>query len=145
MQTVKEKKNRSSSPLQTAGTSTNSTPIHDSEEVHVPSTAPNLMIQALDAIFSNMRIHRISMSSCHAIVKLHMALTVQKELINLSSLAAQLGLTTAAITRVADSMEKLGFAKRLVDPGDRRAVMISLTPRGMRFAESFGTLGVAHQ
>ncbi|MEY3897738.1 MAG: MarR family [Verrucomicrobiota bacterium] len=142
MQTIKEKKIRSTGTVKTPKTSSL---VVDSDKVQIPSNAPNLMIHAMDSIFSNMRIHRVSMSSCHAIVKLYMAFTTKKELINLSSLASQLGVTTAAITSVADSMEKLGFAKRLVDPGDRRAVMISLTPRGMRFAESFGATGIAHQ
>lgn len=145
MQTIKEKKIRSTGPLKTPSPSLDPGSLHDSEEVHITGNAPNPMVQALDSVFSNMRIHRVSMSSCHAIVKLYMAFTNKKELINLSSLASQLGVTTAAITSVADSMEKLGFAKRLVNPGDRRAVMISLTPRGIRFAESFGAVGVAHQ
>lgn len=144
MQTIKEKKIRSTGPLKTLSPSLDSGPLHDSEEVHITGNAPIPTVCALDSIFNNMRIHRVSMSSCHAIVKLYMAFTNKKELTSLSSLASQLGVTTAAITSVADSMEKLGLAKRMVNPGDRRAFMISLTPRGIRFAESFGAAGVAH-
>lgn len=97
------------------------------------------MVKVLDSVFTILREHKVSLSSCHAIVKLYMAYTVKGETINLSSLASHLGVTTASITGVADGIEKLGFAKRLVNPNDRRAMMICLTPLGIRFAESLGT------
>ena len=55
--------------------------------------------------------------------------------ISLSTLAASVGVTTAAVTSVADSLEQLGFARRHVNPRDRRLMHISLTPRGRAFGE----------
>jgi DNA-binding MarR family transcriptional regulator len=43
-------------------------------------------------------------------------------------LAAASGLTTAAVTAVIDRLEKAGYARRVSDPGDRRRVLVELTP-----------------
>jgi hypothetical protein len=144
MQTIKEKKIRSSTRRKNPSSSLDPVPAHDFNGILDAGNSLNPIVEALDSVFSNMRIHKVPMSSCHAILKLYMAFTNNRELINLSSLAAQLGMTTAAVTNVADSMEKLGFAKRLLKQGDRRVVMISLTPRGISFAESFGTVSGSH-
>jgi DNA-binding MarR family transcriptional regulator len=141
MLTIEENKIR---PTAQPKTSKASGPLHNSKDVQITSNAPSPMIQALDSIFGNMRIHGISMSSCHAIVKLYIAFSNNKEPFNLTSLASQMGMTTAAMTSIADTMEKLGFAKRMIAPGDRRSVVISLTARGMKFAESFESTGGAH-
>ncbi len=41
------------------------------------------------------------------------------------------------ITMVIDNLEKNNFVKRKKDPGDRRAVLIHLTPKGKQFIEDF--------
>ncbi|MFC0528105.1 MarR family winged helix-turn-helix transcriptional regulator [Phytohabitans kaempferiae] len=43
-------------------------------------------------------------------------------------LAARLGLTTGAITRMIDRLVDRGFAQRVADPADRRRVLVELTP-----------------
>ena len=48
--------------------------------------------------------------------------------ITLSSLATELGISTAAITGLADSLEKANAAKRIPYPSDRRAFALSITP-----------------
>lgn len=110
----------------------------DGSKKEISDRSPKLTIDAMDGFFNNMRLHRISMTSCHAIIKLYIASLTSKGPVNLSSLANQLGVTTAATTSIADTIEKLGFARRFADPGDRRSIMISLTARGTHFAESFG-------
>jgi DNA-binding MarR family transcriptional regulator len=45
-----------------------------------------------------------------------------------SALAAQAGLTSGAITGVIDRLERAGYARRERDAGDRRRVMIAVTP-----------------
>lgn len=95
-------------------------------------------VERLDALFSTLRSSKISMSACHAIIKLYLAAGTKKDGLILSTLASEIGITTAAITSVADSMEKHGFAARRQDPADRRIVLIALTPKGISFAETFG-------
>lgn len=43
-------------------------------------------------------------------------------------LAEQAGLTSGAVTGVIDRLERVGFARRAADPGDRRRVKVEVTP-----------------
>jgi DNA-binding MarR family transcriptional regulator len=43
-------------------------------------------------------------------------------------LAAEAGLSTGAVTTVLDRLERAGYARRVPDPGDRRRVLVELTP-----------------
>jgi DNA-binding MarR family transcriptional regulator len=52
-------------------------------------------------------------------------------------LAAATGLTTAAITTVLDRLERAGYARRTRDSGDRRRVLVELTPESARGAAAF--------
>ncbi len=47
-------------------------------------------------------------------------------------LAAEAGLSTGAVTTVLDRLERAGFARRVQDPGDRRRVLVELTPAARR-------------
>ncbi len=47
-----------------------------------------------------------------------------------SDLAAQLGLTTGAVTKVLDRLEQSGFVSRSPDPGDRRRIVVTAHPDG---------------
>lgn len=50
------------------------------------------------------------------------------------ALAAQSGLTTAAVTAVVDRLERAGYARRRRDPGDRRRVLVEPTSLARRRA-----------
>jgi DNA-binding MarR family transcriptional regulator len=50
-------------------------------------------------------------------------------------LAAQSGLTGGAITGVIDRLERAGFARRVLDPADRRRVRVEVTSAFYRRAE----------
>ncbi len=50
-------------------------------------------------------------------------------------LATQSGLTGGAITGVLDHLERAGFARRVVDPSDRRRVSVEVTPAFYRSAD----------
>ena len=52
-------------------------------------------------------------------------------------LAEATGLTTGAITTVIDRLERGGFARRLSDPGDRRRVLVELTPQAREHGRRF--------
>jgi DNA-binding MarR family transcriptional regulator len=43
-------------------------------------------------------------------------------------LAAEAGLTTGEITGVVDRLERVGYARRVRDPGDRRKINVEVTP-----------------
>jgi DNA-binding MarR family transcriptional regulator len=50
-------------------------------------------------------------------------------------------LTTGAVTAVIDRLEQIGFVHRVADPGDRRRVLVELTPPGVEtIAELMGPL-----
>ncbi|MFI6602403.1 MarR family winged helix-turn-helix transcriptional regulator [Nonomuraea sp. NPDC050536] len=51
-------------------------------------------------------------------------------------LAAALGLTTAAISAMATRLEAGGYARREIDPKDRRRVLMHASPAGAR--QAFG-------
>jgi DNA-binding MarR family transcriptional regulator len=50
-------------------------------------------------------------------------------------LAAQSGLTAGAVTGVIDRLEKVGYARRASDAGDRRRVRVEVTPAFYRSAD----------
>ena len=50
-------------------------------------------------------------------------------------MAEWLNIPKPAITRAFDRLGKLGFAKRIPDPLDRRSVLIVATPSGMAYVE----------
>ena len=47
-------------------------------------------------------------------------------------LASEAGLSTGAVTTVLDRLERAGYARRVQDPGDRRRVLVELTPVARR-------------
>ena len=47
-----------------------------------------------------------------------------------SSLAGDLGVSRQAVAQVVTTLERDGYVQRVTDPGDARAKLICLTPRG---------------
>jgi DNA-binding MarR family transcriptional regulator len=59
-------------------------------------------------------------------------------------LAGGSGLTSGATTRMIDRLEEAGYIRRLPDKGDRRRVLVELTPRARRLAaELYGSFEAA--
>ena len=54
-------------------------------------------------------------------------------------LAEETGLTTGAMTTALDRLERAGFARRTRDAGDRRRVLVELTPKVLHDASAFYT------
>jgi len=52
-------------------------------------------------------------------------------------LAAGSRLTSGAATRMIDRLEQAGYVRRLRDGGDRRRVLVELTPRARKLASQF--------
>ena len=47
-----------------------------------------------------------------------------------SSIATDLGVTRQAVAQVVTTLERDGYVQRVTDPGDARAKLVCLTPRG---------------
>ena len=47
-----------------------------------------------------------------------------------ASLAADLGVSRQAVAQVVATLERDGYVQRIADPGDARAKLVCLTPRG---------------
>jgi len=57
-------------------------------------------------------------------------------------LAARLGLTSGAMTKVLDRLERAGYVTRAADPADRRRITIVADPGGLaRLAAHFAPMG----
>jgi DNA-binding MarR family transcriptional regulator len=56
--------------------------------------------------------------------------------LRLSDLAERLRIVPRSTTEVVDALEAAGLAGRSPDPADRRATLVTLTPRGTEVAES---------
>ncbi|MBY8863040.1 MarR family transcriptional regulator [Nocardia sp. CA2R105] len=48
------------------------------------------------------------------------------------NLAAALLYSASGLTRIVDGLEKSGYAERRIDPANRRATLVTLTPEGVR-------------
>jgi DNA-binding MarR family transcriptional regulator len=55
--------------------------------------------------------------------------------ISAGELAVQAGLTAGAVTGVIDRLERVGYARRVPDPADRRRVTVEVTPAFYKAAE----------
>ena len=51
-----------------------------------------------------------------------------------SQIAAELGLTTAAISAMASRLEAGGYTRRDIDPADRRRILMTASPAGVERA-----------
>jgi len=56
--------------------------------------------------------------------------------LRVSELASAFNVTASGVTQLVTALEEKGYVGRSMDPDDRRAVRVSLTPSGFRLAES---------
>ncbi len=61
----------------------------------------------------------------------------EQEPCRLTELSRQLGISAPTTTGIVDRLELGGYAKRLADQNDRRAISVVLTPQGRRIAKTF--------
>lgn len=99
------------------------------------SAAVDLIAQAAAA---KLGVHQTDLICLH--------LLVRNGPMNAGEVAAALGLTTAAISTMAGRLESGGFARREMDPHDRRRVLLHASPEGARqafdlFAGLYGSVG----
>jgi DNA-binding MarR family transcriptional regulator len=82
-----------------------------------------------DLVASRLQINR---SDLRCLDLLHQAGTMTA-----GQLAEGSGLTSGATTRMIDRLERAGYIRRLPDSGDRRRVLVELTPRARKLAAEF--------
>ena len=58
---------------------------------------------------------------------------------NMITIATRLGISTAAVTGIADKLEKLGLIERIRGRQDRRSVWLKLTEQGQALAARLAT------
>ena len=60
-----------------------------------------------------------------------------QEQVFVSDVARRLGTTAPSITKLVSQLEKMGYVRKIPDPGDRRFVALELTPAGKDHYERF--------
>ncbi len=79
-----------------------------------------------DSAFDNLAAERLGLNRtdlhCINIIENSGGLTA-------GQLAAEAGLTSGAVTGVIDRLERAGYARRALDPSDRRRVKVEVTPK----------------
>jgi DNA-binding MarR family transcriptional regulator len=72
-------------------------------------------------------------ASSHVVALVHAS--KQERGAKLADIARLLNTSAAAITGLADTLERMGLAERTRIPGDRRAWMLAITPKGREAIE----------
>jgi DNA-binding MarR family transcriptional regulator len=106
-------------------------------EVALEMRAFQTAVDAFDeAVADRLGVNRTDLR-CLDLLERHGAMTA-------GALARASGLTTGAVTRLLDRVERMGYARRVRDRGDRRRVLVELTPLAReRAAELYGPIAGA--
>jgi DNA-binding MarR family transcriptional regulator len=86
---------------------------HSARRLHLGSTA---QLAPLGLTNAQARVLRIVASAGHPL--------------RMADIAARLEVVPRSVTTMVDGVEEAGLIVRSTDPGDRRSVLVSLTPRG---------------
>jgi DNA-binding MarR family transcriptional regulator len=86
--------------------------------------------------WENCSIQELKPSECELLGTLYITLANGTSAIPASALSNQLNITPAAVTHLLNPLESGGFIKRDKKPDDKRFVLISLTGKGKKVAET---------
>lgn len=104
-----------------------------------PSRIVNLFVNELflKTVFQNERFFDTDLSPSH--IKLLFSFSEDDRAYPIGELGKNGGIKKSTMTNIVDSLEKDGIVKRVLDPEDRRVVLIRLSARGkkmkLRFTE----------
>jgi len=90
------------------------------------TTAPAITSQDLARVLCRAGIHRLSANALHTLCILHALAGAS----TMTALARKLGVSAAAVTGVADTLESSGLISRHLSAADRRLVYVHLTDKG---------------
>ncbi len=79
----------------------------------------------------------LKQSECVLLVMLSLNLADNPDSMTVTAISELLNITPAGVTHLINPLEELGCLERLRDANDRRIVLISLTEKGRKMAESF--------
>ena len=108
-------------------------PETDISAMEVFSALLGISAEFLSAINSSLARHGTSQARFRLLLRLRRA---GRRGLHPRELAENLGIGRASVTGLVDGIEREGLAKRLPFEGDRRSIMILLTPKGTRFIDS---------
>jgi Transcriptional regulators len=74
-------------------------------------------------------------SQLFVLMRLKKSLRKGEDGMRVSVLASGMGISVPAVTQIVSNLEKDGYVKREMDPADRRAVLVHLTPSGEQMME----------
>lgn len=103
--------------------------------VYVPSTATPTSsehIRRLDQVVGGLVTKGVSMKMLHAVTTLYLE---EQGGMSMGELSQRIGVSSAALTGVADGVERLGLASRSASTNDRRSTRFKLTESGIAFVE----------
>lgn len=93
-----------------------------------PENAGRLLLRLGAAQLGHMgqlrRVLGVTMSELHALLSLW-----DGGRCSMSELAERVGLSRAAMTTLADRIERAGYVERIPDPADRRRILLGVTPK----------------
>jgi DNA-binding MarR family transcriptional regulator len=81
----------------------------------------------------------LTRSEIELLMVLQMNLDEAKKTLTVSEVSNLLQITPAGVTHMVNSLEQMKYIKRLRDPKDRRIVLIGLTSKGIKAAETLVT------
>jgi DNA-binding MarR family transcriptional regulator len=85
---------------------------------------------------NNTAARKAGLTSINQVAAFQMLVTGPETMI---AIATRLGISTAAVTDIADKLEKLGLIERVRGRQDRRSVWLKLTEKGKTLAASLAT------
>ena len=108
-------------------------PETDTSSMEVFSALLGTSAELLSAINSSLARHGVSQARFRLLLRLRRA---GRRGLHPRELAENLGIGRASVTGLVDGIERAGLAKRMPFDGDRRSIMVALTPKGTRFTDS---------
>ncbi|WP_158803953.1 MarR family transcriptional regulator [Acidisoma sp. L85] len=104
------------------------------------ATSDKLLLGLLSSVLGMVRTKDpdLSMRQLAVLLTAHTAETRQ----TVRGLAAALDVSKPAITRALDRLTEHALVRRVIDPGDRRSVLVDVTKSGHALARSLGRASV---
>ena len=108
-------------------------PETDTSAMEVFSTLMGVSAELISAIKSALARHGITQARFRLLLSLRRA---GRRGLHPRELAENLRIERASVTSLLDGIERKGLAKRQPFEGDRRSIMVALTPKGIHFIDS---------